>query len=128
MKLQIGFFVALAFIAIALVAYSSFQSVSASAPSGLPATIATSSTITLPANTATLLVATSSCSARIITASSTAIYLTFSDYAGQSPSPSIYHAYQAASSTVVYDSGEFGCGLVKAWSQTSVRIGIVDSQ
>ncbi len=56
---------------------------------------------------------TSTCMARIITSSSTALYLTFGDEAGQSPTTGFSHQ-QAANTTAVYDSAVYGCGLWKA--------------
>jgi hypothetical protein len=40
--------------------------------------------------------------------------LTFNDYAGQTPTGAFGHL-QAASTTVVYDSGLYGCGAVKIY-------------
>jgi hypothetical protein len=85
-----------------------------SAPSGLQGTLATSSIMSV-ATTATQLFATSTCSARIISTAGKAIMLTFSDYANQSPLSTFGHI-QPASTTVAYDSGLYGCGLVKAYS------------
>jgi hypothetical protein len=85
-----------------------------SAPAGLEGTVATSSLLNV-SSTAITLIATTSCSARIITTTASPIMLTFSDYNGQTPTFQLGHL-QAASTTVVYDSGQWGCGLVKAYA------------
>jgi hypothetical protein len=103
--------------------------VNASAPSGLPATVATSSAA-LVNTTASMLFATSTagqCSARIVTTYASPIMLTFSDYIGQSPTGQFGHL-QGASTTVAYDSGLYGCGLVKAYSFVSQTITISESR
>ena len=98
----------------------------ASAPSGLNATIATSSSYSLT-TTASVLFATSTCAARIITTQASPIMLTFSDYAGQTPTALLGHL-QAASTTVAYDSGLYGCGLVKAYSFTTATTTVSESR
>ncbi len=111
----------------ALIAVSfASMNASASAPTGLPATIATSSNPTV-GTTALIIIATSSCAARIITTSASPVMLTFSDYANQTPTGSFGHL-QAASTTVVYDGGQYGCGLVKAYSFTTQVITVSDSR
>ena len=88
-----------------------------SAPSGLMSIIATSSNPVVGTTVLTLF-ATSSCNARIITTYANPVMLTFSDYAGQTPTATFGHL-QSASTTVVYDSGIYGCGLVKAYGYTA---------
>lgn len=98
-----------------------------SAPSGLPATYSTSSKITLVANTAQTIFATSTCSARIISASSTVLFLTFTDARGDSPTGN-NGIRQPANTTVAYDSGQYGCGAVKVLSLTADGINIMETQ
>lgn len=98
-----------------------------SAPGGLPTSVATSSALTLSATTATTILATSTCDARIITTKASPILLTFSDYAGQAPSATFGHL-QAASTTAVYDSGQYGCGLVKAYAMTADVISVTETR
>lgn len=98
----------------------------ASAPSGLPATIASSSSYSLT-TTASTLFATSSCSARIVTTQASPIMLTFSDYSNQTPT-AMYGHLQAASTTVAYDSGLYGCGLVKVYSFTTATTTVSESR
>jgi len=103
----------LAFLAIACFAYFSVLPGLAlgSAPSGLPASVATSTTVTATAGVAKLLFATSTnCAARSIGAQ-VAINITFSDINGQRPTNADGHP-QAASTTVAYDGGLYGCGAV----------------
>lgn len=98
----------------------------ASAPSGLPATVATSS-IASVSSTATTIFATSTCASRIITTVANPIMLTFSDYSGQTPTGSFGHL-QAASTTVTYDSGQYGCGAVKAYSFGTASITVTETR
>ena len=95
-------------------------SVGASAPSGLPANIATTTNPTV-GTTAALVFATSSCASRSITTSANPIMITFSDYLGQTPTATFGHL-QAASTTVVYDSGQWGCGAVKIYGYTGNQV------
>ncbi len=85
-----------------------------SAPTGLPALVASSTAETAGA-TATTIAATSTCAARIVTTTTKPIMLTFSDYSGQTPTGTFGHL-QLASTTVAYDSGQYGCGRMKAFS------------
>lgn len=88
---------------------------SAAAPSGLPATVATSSPAGITVGTTAITVfATSTCSARIISTVNKPIMITFTDIAGQTPSATFGHV-QSASTTVAYDSGIYGCGALKVY-------------
>ena len=88
-----------------------------SAPSGLPAIVA-SSTLAYPVGTsATILFATSTCSARVITTREAAISLAFNGALGQTPTAIAGHV-QLASTTVAYDSGQYGCGAWRVISAT----------
>lgn len=93
--------------------YSNFAK--ASAPSGLPATMATSSTIVVGTSSITTLFADNlMCSSRVISTVAQPIMLSFGAMSSTTPSGTIGH-YQAASTTVAYDSGIYGCGLVSAY-------------
>lgn len=92
----------------------------------LPATIATTSNPVISTSGITLF-ATSSCVARIVTTYASPIMLTFSDYAGQTPTATFGHL-QPASTTVAYDSGQYGCGLVKAYGFVSSAITVSESR
>lgn len=76
---------------------------------GLPATVASSSVETVGTASLTL-IATSSCSARIITTYAQPIMLTFRDT--DTPTGLFGHL-QAASTTIAYSSSQFGCGKIK---------------
>lgn len=102
------------------------QPVHGSAPAGLPATVATSSNLTVSA-TALSALATSTCAARIVTTGAAAVMLTFSDYAGQTPT-GLYGHLQAASTTVAYDSGLYGCGLMKVYSFATQQITVSETR
>lgn len=117
---------ALALTVLLTLSYFTSNKVKASAPTGLPATIATSSNPAV-STTAVTIIATSTCSARVISTASTSLMLTFSDYANQTPT-AIFGVYQAASTTVVYDSGQYGCGLVKAYANAAGVITVIDSR
>ena len=99
----------------------------ASAPSGLPATVATSSNPTVT-TTASLVIATSTaCSARIVTTVASPIMLTFSDNQGKVPTGTYGHL-QPASTTVAYDSGQYGCGAVRIYSFVSSAITVTETR
>ncbi len=89
-----------------------------SALSGAQATVSTSSVSTFAAGGVNVLVATSTCSSITITTQGGYLELTFSDYAGQTPGAT-FGIYQAASTSVTYDGGLFGCGLIKAYSSAA---------
>ena len=88
-----------------------------SAPQGYQTNINTSSLISLYNATAYTLFATSTCTARIVTTTSTPILIKFGDNSGYTISNNIGHI-QPATTTQAYDSGLYGCGL---W--TAVNIG-----
>lgn len=98
----------------------------AGAPSGLPATVATSSNPTVT-TTAALVFATSSCAARIITTVASPIMITFSDNQGKVPT-ALYGHLQPASTTVAYDSGIYGCGAVRVYSFASSAISVTETR
>lgn len=114
------------FTALAIYLLQSPSHVFGSAPSGLPATVATTSNPAV-SNTGITLFATSSCSARVITTYASPVMLTFSDYAGQTPTGTFGHL-QAASTTVAYDSGQYGCGLVKVFSFAAQSITVTETR
>ena len=53
--------------------------------------------------------------------------LTFSDNQGKVPS-GVYGHLQAASTTVAYDGGQYGCGAVRIYSFTSQAITVSESR
>lgn len=92
-----------------------------SAPSGLPATVATSTLAYPVATTQSLLFATSTCSARVITTTTGAVMLHFSDIQGKVPTAIAGHL-QLASTTVTYDSGQYGCDAVRVISASAATV------
>ena len=66
------------------------------------------------------------CSARIITTVASAIMLSFGQMSSTTPSGTIGHL-QAASTTVAYDSGLYGCGLVTAYAFSSTTITLTET-
>lgn len=116
----------LIFVTALLIMLNGAYKVSASAPSGLQGTVATSSVSGVGTTVVTLIATTTgSCSARIISTKTSAIMLTFSDYAGQAPTGTFGHV-QPASTTVAYDSGLYGCGLVKAFGFAADTVTITE--
>lgn len=107
--------------------FSNIQFAGASAPSGLPATVATTSQTTV-GTTALMIFATSTCATRIVSTVAKPIMLTFSDYKGQTPTGT-FGIYQAASTTVAYDSGQYGCNMVKAYGfDTTTTITVIETR
>lgn len=111
-----------------LIAFSSNQVAFGSAPSGLPATVATSSNPAV-STSASLLFATSSatCAARIISTNGDAIRLYFSDAKGQRPTNALGHL-QLASTTQVYDGGQYGCNAVYVYSYSAQTITVTETR
>lgn len=112
----IGLGVIIALIILTAMLFTQVNSVNGSAPPGLPAFVSSSSNQTI-ASTARLLFATSSCSARTISTRAEPLMLGFGEFVGFVPS-AITGVYQAASTTVTYDSGQYGCGAVRVISGT----------
>lgn len=114
----------------------STQPVLGSAPSGLPAKVATSSTLRIAANNlrGQLLFSTSTnCSARIITTGTSSIFLDFGFSGGNlaadphATTSELSGIFQAASTTVVYDGGLYGCDPVKLNASDNALTGAIGS-
>lgn len=97
------------------------------APSGLASTVATTSNPTVNTTAATVFATSTGCASRVITTVASPVMITFSDYAGQTPTALFGHL-QAASTTVTYDAGLFGCGLVKIYSFVSSNITVTETR
>ena len=123
---QIAIFVAGAVLAFLAILFFTSTPTKASAPNGLPATIATTS-VSLVNTTASLVIATSSCSARIISTATSSIMIGFTDNQGFVPS-AMQGIYQAASTTVAYDSGQYGCGAVRVYSFQTQNLTVMDAR
>lgn len=85
------------------------------APSGLSATIATTSTQTVNTTASTVFATSTNCASRVISTASSSIKITFSDRIGETPNDTT-GLTQGASTTKEYDAGLYGCGLVKVYS------------
>lgn len=127
-KTHLVAYVAGAFLVLFILALFATQTSHASAPSGLGATVATSSNPTVT-TTAALVFATTtnSCAARIVTTYASPVMITFTDAQGAVPTGTYGHL-QAASTTVAYDSGQYGCGAVKIYSFATQAITVSESR
>lgn len=112
---------------IALVLSFSTNPAEANAIPGVVAPIATTSNPTVT-NSSALVFATSSCSARIISTSASPIMITFGDVAGNGGPTGSFGHIQAASTTVIYDSGQVGCGALRIYSFTSQVITVSEAR
>lgn len=81
----------------------------------LPATIATSSTVTVTAGAVVVAFATSTCSTRIVTTNAEPIRFEFTDIDGFTLATGVGHT-QLGSTTVAYDGSVYGCGR---WAVTN---------
>ena len=78
----------------------------------------------VPALTIASAISDESCKARVITTNGIGVYLSFGDTAGFS-STTITNAighWQPASTTVVYDSGLYGCGRLTGWAVATTTL------
>lgn len=94
--------------------------------SELPAAVATTSVFAVSA-TPSLVFATSTCGARVISTTASPIMIGFSDNQGFVPS-AITGMLQAASTTVTYSNGSFGCGAVRVYSFVTGSITVMESR
>lgn len=101
-------------VAVGFLASDRAKETNASAPTGYQAHQASSSQITLTAYNEVQVFATSTCASRIISSAPTELMITLTDATSSSPnvpfrpSAGVGHK-QAASTTVAYDSGIYGC-------------------
>lgn len=98
----------------------------ASAPSGLPASVISQTAFTVT-NAASQIAATSTCAARTVSTSASPIMLGFTAKVGTTTTGS-FGFLQAASTTVTYDSGQFGCDQMSAFSYTSGTITVIETR
>lgn len=104
-----------------------FEAAQGSAPQGYKADVASTSALVI-GTTADFITATSTCVSRIVTTDgNTGVMFTFGDETGQTPNlaGTLGH-FQAASTTIVYDSGTYGCGRWKAISDPASAITITE--
>ena len=98
-----------------LVVLNEAKIASASAPSGLPATVYSAGTTSVGTTDVQLAATTTMCAARIVSTQGSNVMLGFSALNGSTTS-AIYGIEQLASTTVAYDSGLYGCGQLSAYS------------
>lgn len=92
----------------------------------LAGTVATTGPMSVTTTASTVL-ATSSCAARIISTRESAITLTFSDNQGAVPTALFGHV-QPASTTVAYDGAVYGCNAVKIYSFTTQNVTLTETR
>ena len=104
------------------------QAAHASSTPGLGATVSSSTQETV-GTTAGIVAATSTytCAARIISTQNSPIMLQFSQFQGGAPTGGA-GLWQAASTTVAYDSGLYGCNAISAYSYATQNIQVVVTQ
>lgn len=90
------------------------KQVKGAAPMGMRADSGSTSYITLASHTAVQIFATSTCVSRIIGTASTSLRMTLSDSA-TNPASGVGHVH-SGSTTVMYDSGLYGCGLWRIYN------------
>ena len=101
------------------------QGVQGAAPGGLQANVASTSAIAVN-GTANNIFATTTCASRVVTTRGNQIYFTVGNEAGQDPVVGGLGHLQLASTTEVYDSGTYGCGMWKAISQVATTITVTE--
>ena len=118
---------AIAVVAAILFLGYSLSTVKAADSNGNPVTIATSTTAVVT-NTAALVFATSTCSARVIsTSGNSAIMIGFAERVGFVPN-GLQGIWQAASTTVAYDGSQYGCGAVRIFSYGTQNITVQEGR
>lgn len=125
-KFAVGVALFIGSMAIAWAMLTGIPVANASAPSGLIATMASTSNPVVT-TTPSLVIATSTCTARVISTTASPIMITFTDNQGKVPSAT-FGFLQPASTTVVYDGGQYGCGAVRIYSFVSGAITVADSR
>lgn len=113
MKIQNIITIILAVAVLVLVTTSRF-SPAGGAPDGTVARVATSSAQTIGTTANTIFATSTNCTSRVITTTSKAVMLTFSNSSGQTPTGALGHL-QLASTTVSYEANLYGCDAVKAY-------------
>lgn len=90
-----------------------------------PANVATSSNPTVTTTAGTVFATSTACTSRVISTSAQPIMITFSDNQGKIPTGSFGHL-QAASTTVAYDAGLYGCGRLQVYSFATQLITVTE--
>ena len=103
----------------------SVERVKGSAPAGLPASVSTSTRKTVSTTPSQVLATSTLCTSRVISTASSSVMITFADVGNMLPSAAT-GAWQAASTTQVYDSGLFGCGSMRIYSFSAQQITVLE--
>lgn len=125
-KLERVGFTLLALALLGVLAYWVFstQLVSGSAPSGLPASNASTSRIVVTAGTVIEPVATSTtCSSRVVATASTSVMIHIGDAV---PTATLGY-WEGASSTSAFDGGIYGCGALKVYPFSTGAITVTET-
>lgn len=116
------------------VGFSTMRVAFASAPSGLNAVVVSATTTQVgPQQNITLFSANTTCASRIVRTQGVEVYLTFGDTVptGAIASTSLTAVvgfFQAASTSVAYDSGLYGCGRMTGEALASTTITVAELQ
>ena len=97
------------------------QTTYGSAPSGLEASVATTSAFVVGPTDQMLLATSTNCAARIVATRNSEVQLKFSEFAGGLLN-GMGGVTQAASTTVAYDGGIYGCGSLHVYSFSSSTV------
>ena len=108
----------------AVVIFNEARLASASAPSGLPATVIFVGSSTVSTTAIVLNATTTNCAARIVSTGSNPVMLGFTGANGTTTNATT-GLWQAGSTTVAYDSGLYGCGLLTAYSALGSIVNVV---
>lgn len=93
------------------------------APSGSPALVASTTGFSLTSGIVTRITSTSTCTSRVVTTGVNGVGLSFGR---PSLADSVGH-WQAASTTVVYDSGLYGCGSFEARANGATNLVVTET-
>ncbi len=131
-KTALGLFILATLLLMADVLIMKTPKADASAPSGLPATEAVATTTVLGPQSTTTILAASACSARVVGTTNQGIMLLFADPSeGDLSSTTIASQkgfWQAASTTVAYDSGVYGCGRFIGRADASTTVTVMETR
>lgn len=118
---------ALAILSVLIVLYFvSGMRVEANTADGLVARIATTSPAAVTTS-ASLVFGTSTCAARTISTTGSAIMIGFGENQGFVPTALVGHV-QGASTTVTYDASQFGCGAVRIYSFAAQTLTVAEAR
>ena len=98
------------------------QGAQGAAPGGMLTMVATSSTIDATSASRVAFASSTDCTSRVITVPvGGGIRISFADLPGITLSATVGHI-QAASTTVTYDAGLYGCGQLTVWGEGDLQV------